>query len=523
LLAAVYLLYGPPMPGLTQTAGPIDLTGDVDASQCAPCHLRIAEARKPGIIFTHGNHLIVGCSACHYKMPHEGGQTYSPPMETCFACHGIAHGPQGELAASKCSACHTPAFKLRPKTHTKAWAGKPHADRSRTGVNDCMMCHDAGKDCDTCHRRTNVRKKANGSAIGPMPPQYEPILPIRPKRPSIMIYPDRPTTMGQCIYCHPDIDKFLPGRVIFAHADHLRRNYDCTVCHRQFGHGAESISRPPMQTCYQCHGLVHAAKGLVATEECGKCHPMGFELKPPDHTEVFMKGQHGKLANADPSYCSMCHKPDFCVTCHQGRKLLKTGGLSKVVVPASHKKAVWAKTHGVDYLAQKGSCGACHDSVSCTTCHYTPMPHPTDWLAGHGKQTHEVPADQRDCNVCHTDRDNCQQCHHSKVANAELVAANCTPCHEMMKQQPATGIKHKGFAEHAVHFDVAKKKGRPYTCDDCHVGFGTASKKSSAELQQGHDLRLCYACHGALDLENRQIAPWPGAQLCLRCHTDLNV
>jgi predicted CXXCH cytochrome family protein len=90
-----------------------------------------------------------------------------------------------------------------------------------------------------------------------------------------------------------------------------------------------------------------------------------------------------------------------------------------------------------------------------------------------------------------------------------------------MKQKPATAIKNKGFAEHAVHFNVAKKKGKPYTCDDCHVGFSTASTEQLGAA--GHDVRLCYGCHGGLDLQNRTIAPYPGAQLCLRCHTDLNI
>jgi hypothetical protein len=522
VLAAAYLLYEPPISGRSQTAGPIDLAGPVDASQCAPCHLRIAEALEPGIIFQHGNHLIVGCAACHYKMPHEGGKTYKPLMEACFNCHGVAHGPQGELASSKCSACHTPSFNLRPRDHTTDWAGKPHAGRARTGVNDCMMCHNAAKDCDVCHKQKGVRKN-DGTPVGPMPPTYQSIQPMMPSRPSIMVFPDRPTSMGQCIYCHPDIEKFTPGRIIFAHADHLRRDYDCTVCHPQFGHGAEQVQRPPMETCYQCHGLVHAAQGLVATDACDKCHPKGFNLKPSDHTDAFVKRGHEDRANTDPSYCAMCHKPDFCVKCHQGRLQRPNGQFSARVIPADHKLGTWRGRHGQLFLNQQGSCGACHDSPSCTPCHYTPMPHPTDWLAGHGKKTHDIPADQRDCNVCHTDREKCQQCHHDRVKRAQLISSNCTPCHEIMKTQPPTSIKDRGMAEHAVHFNVAKKKGKPYTCDDCHVGFGTGAAQSQAQLQQGHDLRLCYGCHGASDIQNVLIAPWPGAQLCLRCHTNLNI
>jgi hypothetical protein len=90
-----------------------------------------------------------------------------------------------------------------------------------------------------------------------------------------------------------------------------------------------------------------------------------------------------------------------------------------------------------------------------------------------------------------------------------------------MAQKPATSIKNKAFAEHAVHFDVAKTKGRPYKCYECHVGFGEDSGITLANA--GHDLRLCYGCHGQLDPFNKRIAPYPGAQLCLRCHQNLKI
>ncbi len=95
-------------------------------------------------------------------------------------------------------------------------------------------------------------------------------------------------------------------------------------------------------------------------------------------------------------------------------------------------------------------------------------------------------------------------------------------CHPQMKQKPPTAIQNKAFAEHAVHFDVSKKKGAPYTCDDCHVDFGSNSVAQNLEKQQGHDLRLCYGCHGASDYQNQLIAPYTGAELCKRCHTNLN-
>ncbi|MDP2181907.1 MAG: cytochrome c3 family protein, partial [Actinomycetota bacterium] len=453
------------------------------------------------------------CTACHYKPAHEAGKTYSPPMESCFNCHGISHGPQGDIAAAECSACHSPSFNLRPRTHTKTWAKAPHADRAKNDTNQCMMCHDAPKDCDECHKREKVD-------VGPMPAVFLGTIPVDLDRPAVIVYPTQPTSMGQCMYCHPDIDDFLPGTVIFAHADHLKRNYQCTVCHPKFGHGTgtKSIRRPDMLSCYRCHGLTHASAGVVATEDCYACHPKDFELMPADHTKKFQAGDHKKRANKEPEYCAMCHKPDFCVECHMGRR--KSGPGSAKVIPAAHKNVEWYSKHGKDYLQQEGACGSCHDSPSCKLCHKTVMPHPADWLKNH-KPANDV--DRKDCNVCHTDRSSCQNCHHDKVKRADLTRENCAPCHDEMNPKPATKIQHKGFAEHAVHFDVEEKKGRPYKCYDCHVSFGTSKAARQAEVSSAHDLRLCYDCHGELDIDSRLIAPYKGKSLCVRCHDNLGV
>ena len=108
-VAAALLLVVPGQVG-GQIPDSLDLTGDVEASNCAPCHIELGAAKKPGLIFSHGNHLVVSCNACHYQAAHQEGKTYTPPMESCFNCHGIDHGPQGELATSVCADCHTPSF-----------------------------------------------------------------------------------------------------------------------------------------------------------------------------------------------------------------------------------------------------------------------------------------------------------------------------------------------------------------------------------------------------------------------------
>ena len=497
------------------TSQAIDTSAPVDPTQCAPCHLDLSSVKKPGLVFNHGSHLMVSCDGCHSRLPHKAGVTESVPMEVCYACHGVQHGPQGELAGSECAKCHTPAFDLIPQNHQpiKQYAGKPHAERAKkTGVNDCMMCHTASKDCNPCHAKESVK-------IAPLPDTYSSIITDRPKDPSIKIYPTGPTSMSQCVYCHPDLDAIVPGRLIFAHAAHLRRDYPCEACHPKFGHSAKGTSVPDMLSCYRCHGLNHQGQGLVAGEDCLKCHPKNFDLVPKNHTKDFIAGQHKKMANVDPAYCAMCHKPEFCIDCHLGRST-SPGAPTQPVIPADHTDSGWQGKHGKLFLEGKGSCGACHTGPSCQRCHQTVVPHPPDFIQNH-KPPKGVLA--TDCNICHRDRRRCQNCHHSKVKNGELVEAACAPCHELAKQKPATAIQDKGMAEHAVHFNVAKTKGKPYRCYECHVDFGDSPGAQVVAKQQGHDLRLCYGCHGALDPLNQKIAPYPGASLCLRCHASLNI
>lgn len=448
-------------------------------------------------------------------MPHGEGATDSVPMDACFACHGVRHGPQGPLATSECRKCHTPSFDLVPSNHKPlaSFAGKGHADLSRrTGVNRCMMCHTASEDCNTCHAKRKINVPA-------MPDAYVSLVGERAPRASVKIYPSGPTNMAQCQYCHPDIDDIVPGRLVFAHAAHLARAYPCETCHERFGHTVNGPDRPDMQSCYRCHGVQHQGHGQIAAAQCGKCHPPGFKLTPDNHTKRFIEGDHSARASNEPAYCAMCHKNQFCVECHQGRSKSKYAPEARVV-PTSHRKATWRPTHGAVFLKKKGDCGACHDDASCRTCHKTTMPHPSNWIEKH---TPEPGVRASDCNICHTDRRSCQDCHHEQVARSELVLSNCVRCHKEMAQLPPTSIQNKGFAEHAVHFNVAKKKKQPFRCFECHVSFGPSSSSGKPAVRQGHDLRLCYSCHGQLDYKNQLIAPYSGSSLCLRCHANLKI
>jgi hypothetical protein len=495
--------------------GVINLTATVNGSNCGACHAQIGNTDVPGLIFSHGAHLLVACDACHLRAPHEAGNTYRPVMDTCFVCHGLIHGPEGLLASGECSDCHTPAFTLRPPSHVPTWAEKPHADTgAKGGVNRCLMCHEPVADCDVCHLE-------KGLDIAPMPKIYQRTIPIEPDRPDVLVDTDAPPSMGACVFCHPSIESEGGPVLIFAHDYHLRRDYKCEDCHEAFPHGNDTTARPDMLSCYRCHSLKHAQQADFASEECEACHPPAFELMPFDHTTAFRVGTHDEPATQDLKPCTMCHASSFCVPCHVGGVKMVNDQVSPIVFPEDHTKPEWQEQHGANYLGQKGACSICHAPDYCSRCHVTPMPHQTQWLARHAAGNGYP---KEDCYVCHTDRADCQECHHATVAGLELIRENCVECHEEMKLEPATDIKDIAMAEHAVHFGVAESSvGRPYVCDDCHIGFTSMQIQSPASSTQAHDLRLCYDCHGNLDINRLQIAPYPGSELCRRCHEDLRL
>lgn len=482
---------------------------------CTPCHPTPAASRNPAVIFDHAAHLLVQCTACHVGAAHKDGATARPTMATCFACHGLEHGPLGQLASGTCADCHPAGFRLRPASHVPDWKEKPHAQASAKGVNGCLLCHDAPKDCDACH----IQK---GLGLPAMPSLYLNVLPKAKSEATVTVDPAAPVSVSQCAYCHSDIDGFSVDGLIFTHNTHLQRAYRCEACHDTFPHDSNGTQRLEMRSCMRCHGLDHGENGSVATGECAKCHPEGFQLVPKDHTAPFLSGEHKTRAKDDPSYCSQCHKPESCVECHNGGVKLANGTVGKKVVPADHKEPSWKGDHGKLYLGQKGMCVVCHTSEYCQQCHQTSMPHPATWLKDHAAAKGAL---AKDCGVCHTDREFCQDCHHNNVRSVALVPENCVGCHDEMKTQPATAIKVPGLAEHAVHFQVARpdKKGEPYYCDDCHIGFGSGGVHVTNPSTGPHDMRLCYECHGALDFTNRLIAPYRGAELCLRCHKDLGI
>lgn len=137
-------------------------TSQVDEAICTTlCHGNIAATKNyaSSIKFSHGNHIIVQCSSCHTKFPHQANGTQTPTMKGCFDCHGLRHSTMGVVAKGECNACHvTPRWQMSCPwaKNTSDWAGKGHVAPANAQLNtDCARCH-TQKQCDTCHEEKGI-------------------------------------------------------------------------------------------------------------------------------------------------------------------------------------------------------------------------------------------------------------------------------------------------------------------------------------------------------------------------------
>lgn len=468
----------------------IELKSPITMGQCAPCHENLDNFKVPNLKgVNHWKHFSKGvsCSSCHYTNPHTPSGVIRIPMDVCFNCHGLKHGPTGELAPSNCLLCHEK--KRKPSDHVGDWTEKTHANAN---THRCVMCHQEISFCNECHKREGERLIEDREYV------FKHF--ITPKTQiSTVIRIALPEKMGDCYPCHQDIEKFEVEGLIFKHEPHLKLGIRCASCHLFYPHQPDKTYRIPMDVCYSCHQVTHGKQGVIAPSNCTLCHPSWFyKKKPKDHDNNFVLGAHKLRAEKEPFYCSMCHSDSFCQICH----------IQKKVLPQNHRdEKRWLRDHGKERTKLEG-CAACHTENYCFDCHQVrPIPHPAQYLADHGKSKIK---DSKACNLCHKDRAFCENCHHFEVANALLKRENCVKCHPEYKSARFIEIKNRGHMVHAAHFEMTNTP--PFTCDKCHALGYTL----------GHDyatFQLCKECHGAYRL-GKLIAKWnvDNGELCARCH-----
>jgi hypothetical protein len=198
--------------------------------------------------------------------------------------------------------------------------------------------------------------------------------------------------------------------------------------------------------CLRCHAEIQAktvtAKGLridhatcAADVACDTCHG---------------GTSHGTVAGwrtgSSMEECVACHKkqqaPSACDTCHAGKRprdRLRTGA--------------WQVTHGENWKSTHGQgdvryCATCHPSSDCVRCHNTPVPHPADFGATHGKESLKPGA-------------SCETCHKGK----EL----CIGCHKIPMPHPAGFLKRHSTVAKGAADPICAKCHDAESCNGCHT------------------------------------------------------
>ncbi len=355
---------------VASSAVTIELGGEVYKENCTYCHSNYAQAKDRTINFTHGAHIQSPCSACHTETPHGPGNLIKRvPMKQCFNCHGLTHGPQGEMATAVCADCHKAGpIQLRPVSHTTDWKNKPHVDPSIKNQNtECAMCHtlascdlchlkegvdwkpkdafayDVGNGCQACHGNPNLTKLSNG-----LVKSFQVV--------GVESSAHRDTT---CVQCHVDFTYGPTAPKPKTKVWSINAGMACADCHDHDSQKlaydnsvhAEQIKAGNLTsaTCGSCHGghtipltdtkeasmTVHAA----AYEMCGKCHK--------DYYESYGDYYHGA------AYKAGAEDAPACWQCHDYHEIQPKADKESAIYPAN--------------LAATCGSGECHDQHGTAT------------------------------------------------------------------------------------------------------------------------------------------------------------
>lgn len=291
-----------------------------------------------------------------------GFDTLASSPQLCASCHEIAPRTHtwGESAhrTVACVKCHQPV---------REWYQLPHRVADRTA----LLWRDARK-----HFAGGYQDPVEARSAGTDPVADE-----------------------ICLQCHDPNRKATSGlRIRIEHAEHAKRNGSCVSCHVRTAHPLATRGKALslMAQCFTCHGVGSSAK---APGRCELCHPSGYALSPASHEQKKWRGTHGDVSAADPRQCRMCHRTDFCRSCH---------GLD---MPHPDRWAQGRTGHGKVASVNRSLCSRCHDGGPdmCTMCHHDRyQPAKGTWVKQHFAQVREEGLTK--CLDCHSPLF-CSDCH----------------------------------------------------------------------------------------------------------------
>jgi len=263
----------------------------------------------------------------------------------------------------------------------------------------------------------------------------------------------------QCTQCHdPEKRQTTPSvGILIDHKKHSEKGVDCTLCHNRIAHnedfeltlrnpdtGVPNRKHEPfmgMTACFRCHSQGETPEGgLKAPGACPACHPAGFELKPPSHSQAgFYPEGHAKLASVETSRVRGA--------------AAKVAHEEEVASERQHdaSESLGAELPRVETINE---CNTCHAEKFCTDCHGLPMPHPEDFMKSHGTLGKKSP---KTCSRCHGNAITfCDECHHGSSMNVPYVAGD-----KWGTEHPKTVTR--------VGASICFNCHNPTFCANCHV------------------------------------------------------
>ncbi len=281
--------------------------------------------------------------------------------------------------------------------------------------------------------------------------------------------------------CHANIanTKNYASSINFSHAYHIL--LQCSDCHTRFPHRKSGTELPQMKGCFNCHGLRHGPKGIIAADACQDCHKTPrWQMSCPYGNEPQWEStghvEKGKVPSKD---CSMCHKPAECVDCHEQKG-----------VKWEPEKG-WAYDPGED-SGPKSGCLACHANATLLK------------TIGGGTQSFQVSGLDMTAHAELT----CQQCHPDYRYDDQKAATplwnvnaglQCGTCHQTLKEpnlsQPVAEYNQSTHAE-----QINQSNWESATCGSCHGGhyiYRLDTEEASAAMHASA-YRTCARCkqHG---------------------------
>ena len=326
-----------------------------------------------------------------------------------------------------------------------------------------------------------------------------------------------PVYEGECTaLCHANIanTKNYANEIIFSHGNHILMQ--CSDCHQRFPHRPSGTERPTMKGCWNCHGLRHGPRGVLAKGECEACHitPSGSFVRHSTPPTGRLTAPCQARGGASQHQCMMCHKAADCVTCHDQKGIKwqpKNGwdydpslsdGSSRSGCLTCHGNATLLKSLGGGNKSFQvtGVEDSAHRDITCQQCHpdyrYDDKPAATKlWNVNAGIQ----------CGTCHQDAkkesDRAPVALYNKSIHAEQInagnydSATCASCHgghfiQRLDSAEASAAMHASAYRTCAR---CKQHGTAYeTYNDYY--HGRAYKKGAA------DAPACWQCHESHDI-----------------------